>query len=81
MTQKTYGNGEWGDLYPLLIRVQTKREVETLDVPKLAETCKMSEEGVYKWLRSNKLPFKKAEFLCEKSKGRVTIEEFLPFIA
>ena len=51
-----------------------------LDVPEFAEALGMSHEGVYKWLRANKLTPKNAKRLAEMSEGRATLKDFQKFV-
>ncbi len=72
----------FGPLYDLLMdRFPKHRSAQgVLDVPKLAKDIKRSHEGVYKWLRENKITVDGAKRLVELSKDRVKYEEFLPFL-
>ena len=80
----------FGELYALLERIFPKHRSSrdgVLDIPQLAEELEMTPEGVYKWLRADKLPPKKARKLVEmanaglKEKDHVTdLNDFLTFL-
>lgn len=74
-----------GPLQDLLIKccppTQTKRgKGESQSIPILAAALGMTSAGVYKWIDSGKMSPKRAKKCVELSNGRVTIEEFTPFV-
>lgn len=80
---------EFGDLYKLLDgmfpQYRSIRD-QVLDVPRLASRLGMTSEGVYKWLRADKLPTTKARKLVEIAneggdEANAAFSDFLPFLA
>jgi hypothetical protein len=52
----------------------------TIHVALLADHLGMSREGVYKWLRADKISTRGAAAICKLSRGRLTRQDFLPFL-
>lgn len=81
-----------GELYKLLDKLfagyRTARD-GVLDVRRIAEDLGISAEGVYKWLRADKLPLAQARRIMDIVNAEdgsiedfpytVTIDDFLPF--
>lgn len=79
--------GRWkkpmGKLHVLLANsFPTKRTAaySVLNIEWLAEKLGMSEEGVYKWLREDRIPFKRAKQIAKMRECTAEFEDFLPFI-
>lgn len=53
---------------------------EVLDVAWLAKKLKMSEEGIYKWLRQNRLTIARARQIVALKECDRELDDFLPFI-
>jgi transposase-like protein len=79
---------EFGDLHKLLKRIfpehRTARD-NVFDVKRLASELGMTAEAIYKWLRQDSLPPKRARQLVELAnaglkKPVVEIEDFLPHL-
>lgn len=79
---------EFGDLHKLLKKIfpqyRTARN-NVFDVKRLAAELKMTPEAIYKWLRQDSLPPKRArQIVALAAEGRAvppaTIEDFLPFL-
>jgi len=72
----------FGPLYDLLkckfpaYRTDTGR----FDVPRFANDLQMSNEGIYKWLRANKISPEGVRKAVALSRGRAKIEDFTKFI-
>lgn len=88
--QETQRPTPFGDLYQLLERIfpehRSSRD-HVLDVKRLASEINLTSEGVYKWLRADRLPMKRARKLIElANKGRsendliADLSDFLPFV-
>lgn len=79
--------GRWsapmGELHILLARAFPKRRTQSyavLDVAWLAKKLKVTDEGVYTWLRENKLPYKRAQAICEIEECTIDIKKLMPFV-
>jgi hypothetical protein len=72
----------FGPLYDLLRNRFPEHRTDTgrFDVPRFADDLKMSNEGVYKWLRANKITPDGAKNVVAMSKGRATLEDFHKFV-
>jgi hypothetical protein len=71
---------EWGELYDLLKRafpgcVKNDR----LSVEALTERIEVSKEGIYKWVRADRISVAQAHRLVKLSR-HVTINDFVPYI-
>lgn len=82
-------NRAFGELHALLKEtfpdLRTARD-NVFDVAAFSALVGMTEEGVYKWLRADSLPGRRARQIVElANEGRrkpvVTLEAFLPFIS
>lgn len=73
-----------GDLHKLLTQAFPERRTasyDVLDIGWLAAKLEMSEEGIYKWLREDTLPTKRARQIVKIKGCRKTFDDFLPHIA
>lgn len=73
-----------GPLHDLLLRASRKDKDGLGSIKFLAQDLKMSTWGVYKWIHKNdgkgQLTATNARKVVEVSEGRVTFEEFLPYL-
>lgn len=72
-----------GDLHVLLTKAFPKRRTQSyavLDVAWLARKLKVTDEGVYTWLRENKLPYKRALAITEIDECNIDIKKLMPFV-
>lgn len=69
-----------GELYKLLLAKFPQYVVQQLSIHKLAEDMDMSSEGVYKWVRVDRLTVAGARKLIAASKGGLTFEDLAPFV-
>jgi hypothetical protein len=77
--KKLWGEGTlYALLYDALPDYRTVRGA--LDVRKLAEKLGKSHEGVYKWLRTDRIPPRAASIIIELSGGRITNGKMIKFI-
>lgn len=82
-------NPAFGELHNLLKtlfpELRTKRD-NVFDVSAFAAKVNMTDEGVYKWLRADQLPARRARQIVElvnegRRKPVCSLEDFLPFIS
>lgn len=71
---------ELGPLQDLLIQACPPNERGYKSIPVLAKALDMSYYGVYKWIQSGSIPPRAAMKVVEISEGRVTLNDFTPFI-
>jgi len=72
----------FGPLYDLLKGRFPGHRTDTgrFDVPRFATDLGMSNEGIYKWLRANKISPEGAKKVVALSRGRAKIEDFTKFV-
>jgi hypothetical protein len=71
---------ELGPLHDLLLKACPPNEHGERSIPILAKYLDMSSWGVFKWIKNNKLPPRQAMKIVELSEGKVTIDQFSPYI-
>jgi len=86
--KKSVSKGRWtkpmGELHILLANAFPEARTakyDVLDVEWLAKKLKVTDEGVYTWLRNNALPFKRAEQIVGIDGCRKKLKDFLPYIS
>lgn len=72
----------FGPLYDLLKAKFPDYRTDTgrFDVPRFSTDLNMSHEGVYKWLRKNKISPDGARKVVSLSRGRAEINDFTAFV-
>jgi hypothetical protein len=72
----------WGKLYELLHRALPDHSNThgQLNVCAVATTLGLSTEGVYKWLRVDRITPDGAKAVVRVAEGRVSESDFLPFL-
>ncbi len=74
---------EYSDLGPLgalLLRACPPDANNTQSIPILAKAIEVSAQAVYKWIRKVRVPAGRATVIVAKSGGRVTLEDFHPYV-
>jgi len=72
-----------GGLYKVLFKAFPGRRTlqeEVFDVKWLAEKLSISTESIYKWIRADKLPLRRAREILKLKGCRVTLEDFFPHV-
>lgn len=71
-----------GRLYLLLAKAfpAWRTSIGALDVKRIAEGLGSSREGVYRWLRTDRIPPQRAKQLIVLSDRRLTERDFLPYL-
>lgn len=69
-----------GPLHSLLLLACPPDEKGKRSIPVLARALGISNEGIYKWIRQERMPSKRARQIVEMSGGRASIDDFFPFI-
>jgi hypothetical protein len=54
---------------------------DKLNVRAIARELNLSMEACYKWFRRNRIPPRHALMFCERSDGRLRMEDFSPYFA
>lgn len=85
LPKKKKGQQQFGELYLMLVKTLPSKycsdEFESrIDIRKLATDLNMSHEGVYKWMRADRISGHQATKLIDLSDGNLTREDFLPFV-
>lgn len=71
---------ELGPLHDLLLKACPPDATGDRSIPILAKHLNMSSWGVFKWIKHDRLPPRQAMKIVELSEGKVTIEQFGPYI-
>lgn len=73
-----------GPLHDLLLRASRKDEKGMGSIRFIAQDLGMTTWGVYKWFKKNNnngvLPVAQAKRIVAMSEGRVTFEDFIPYL-
>lgn len=74
---------EYRDLGPLgklLLKACPPDANNMQSIPILAQAIDVSSQAIYKWIRKVKVPADRATIIVAKSEGRVTLEDFHPYV-
>ncbi len=77
-TQREYR--DLGPLGELLLKACPPDKNNIQSIPILATAIKVSSQAIYKWIRKVKVPADRATVIVAKSGGRVTLEDFHPYV-
>lgn len=72
------------DLHVLLARAFPEHrtaDYDVFDVAWLAKKLKITEQGVYRWLRDNELPASRAKQIVKIKGCRKKLSDFLPYMS
>ncbi len=69
-----------GPLHDLLLKACPPDEHGDVSIPRLAKLLDMSSWGIYKWIRQGSLPPSQVVRIVDVSQGRVSINDFSPFL-
>lgn len=74
-----------GPLYALLKKVfladfPAKIEPKELSVKDLSIFLEVTNQDLYRWLRNNRIPSKRAKLFIDKSKEKIKSKDLIPFI-
>lgn len=80
LTPKQREYSDLGPLGALLLRACPPDATNTQSIPILARAIEVSSQAIYKWIRKVKIPADRATVIVAKSGGRVTLEDFHPYV-
>lgn len=69
-----------GPLHELLLKACPPDKQGSVSIAVLATHVKVSKFAIYKWIANAKISPEKAVLVCQLSEGRVTIEDFHPYV-
>lgn len=78
-TYKSPDDAEAG-LHTLLLRAVPVNSRGNKTLTELSRLTHMSKWGIRKWINNKKIPPERAKQIVELSEGRVTLEEFHPYV-
>lgn len=56
-------------------------DYDVFDISWFAKKLKMTEEGIYKWFREGRLPYKRAVQITDIPGCRIELKDLLPYVA
>lgn len=78
-TPKISRHQELGGLQDLLLKACPPDDKGRVSIPHLAGKLNLSSTSVYNWIAANRVPSRRVKSLVKLSKGRITLEEVLPY--
>lgn len=69
-----------GPLHDLMLDACPPDDQGRRSIPVLAAMLGISNEGVYRYIRQGRLPARRAKQISDLSEGRVSFEDFLPYL-
>lgn len=69
-----------GPLHDLLLKACPPDEHGRRSIPVLARHLNMTSWGIFKWIKASHIPPKQAARIVTLSEGRVSLEDFTPFV-
>lgn len=72
-----------GKVHALLARAfpeHRTKDYDVFNVEWLATKLEMTEEGIYKWLREDRLPLKRARQIVKIRGCRISLDDLMPYV-